>query len=1160
MKRLSVTSLTTLALCVFLLGGCGFFARFGLDKQVAAVEEAKQQAVVVEANRFAAASFRQAEESYRSANELKDQGRYKEAKEALALAQQQYQQAAQMAPLGRQAFEQSLTQITQSLDETGGLLEQARQAGAEAMAPELVSAARQAFLVAVSAVAAATAAPMLEPAGLVDLTTPGGVIDTARSMAGNLLRATLATQVAQASAEMGILWDNLEKSGARASQPDEVGELDGLRNQLLQALADEDFPGFLSAYAPFRERTLALVKGVYEVRVSTAMREAETALERARALGGDEHAAEPFQAASQALEEARAALERGDYNEALGKAQTSSEESRAAVRRMEQEVDSLLTSARRFLEIGRQVDALRVRAELFNAGQAALRSADEARAAGQTEVLVSQARRAEVNLRQAVEETRQLRTTEILDESQARLERLTGHDAARLASEQLTAAEDALRQLAGKDAQEEFEAILAGERGVKEALDRLEMVLREDTQKHTHAAQALVEKAEKADEGRYAPEAAANARRVFERAVSALRGGDYSAAVAAAGEAATLAEQAAAAATLARTREQIELARGEAAEAEKAAAAVYAAPLLEAGQVALASAQALLNEGSGEEALEAATLAHESFTSARRFKLAAAEAAQRDAEISEAPMRRPEAFAAAGQTLAAAQAAMQQRDYSRANTLADQATAQFATVESDSWELRVAEMAPEVESEMLFLTDNLGAQYARTHFRPTLDGLLEMRGNRSVGLNKAAYEAGRQALESAGLARAELADSLETVAAREEARLAGLVEIIRDEPGLLKAEGARQAGRLAQVARREGAFKESFLAYENLAAALDKAIEDVVAHNRQLMYAQHKANLDSWRTTGAEPLAQPTFNALAEQIDSLLVGPNTLEEYQRVAGVDQQVEAELDVLEETIRLSTEQMLAETRSNLESAAQEGAGRIFPTHFARAEEAWRFAGDLPKGRNYPEVAEAVVKANAMSRQLLDVVRLFQEEDKYRAAAYDLINNANNLLKKFAYVIEVGPHGWRTAQSSHRADLFAGVQRIISASEFYIVALTLERRAKEITPPPTQVDLHRLVVQSFEQLTLTGDLFQKYGDYTYGTEARRRFIEAAFVHYHRREKLMLEVDRRMLEGSRVEEAFRYDQPTLIRRADGFLTRLQEKSRGLEKKIGEWIWGYEL
>ena len=254
------------------------------------------------------------------------------------------------------------------------------------------------------------------------------------------------------------------------------------------------------------------------------------------------------------------------------------------------------------------------------------------------------------------------------------------------------------------------------------------------------------------------------------------------------------------------------------------------------------------------------------------------------------------------------------------------------------------------------------------------------------------------------------------------------------------------------------------------------------------------------------------------------------------------------------------MLAGTRANLESAVNQGAGRIFPGHFTRAEEAWRYASDMPKGRNYPEVAAAVVKADQMARVLLETIRAFVDESKYRKDIYELVEQANNLLKKFAYVIEVGPTGWRAAQASQRADLFAGVQRVISASEFYIVAVTLQQRVKDMTPPPTMVDLHKLVVRSFEELSLIGEFFQKYGDYTYGTEARRKFIEAAFEHYHRRDAIMLEVDRKMLEGSRVEEAFKYDQPTVIRRADNALSTMQEKTRGIEKRIGDLIWGYEL
>ncbi|MBE7559721.1 hypothetical protein HS125_12555 [bacterium] len=691
-------------------------------------------------------------------------------------------------------------------------------------------------------------------------------------------------------------------------------------------------------------------------------------------------------------------------------------------------------------------------------------------------------------------------------------------------------------------------------------MDELEKALSDLAQRAVGAARQVVEKAAEADQGRYAPAEYQSAKRALDTAVTALADKNYAAAIETAARAGEAGQEAYAAATLAHAREKLEAASGEAAAGRAAGAESFAPQLLAAGESAQSEAAALVAEESGEAALAAAERALTSFSGARLFKIRAAEAARAAAETAQAPSLEAAAFAAADQTLAAAREAMDAHRYDEANRLADQAAAQFASAESRSWERRVAELAPQAEGEIAFLTNNLAVQYATDYFRPALDAFLDMRGNRAAGLYKEAYAAGERCLVEAGKARGQLEASLESVVARETRRLEQLGEIVSDEVGIAMAESGRAAGRTAVVTRRTGDLRASFVAYENLSKALDGAVAQVVTRNRQVMYAQRKAQLDAWRATGAEPLAAATFKSLSEQIESLLAGPAPLANNERIRGADQQIAAELDVMEETIRLSTEQMLAETRSNLESAAQEGGGRIFPNRFMRAEAAWRQAGDMPKGRNYPEVAAAVVDARNQSIELVEAIRLYRAEGVYRTAAYREIDNANNLLKKFAYVIEVGPLGWRTAQSSHRADLFAGVQRIISASEFYLTAQTLEQRVKDMTPPPTMVKLHALVVQSFEELTLTGELFQKYGDYTYGTESRRKFIEAAFDHYHKREKLMLEVDRLMLEGTRVEEAFRYDQPTAVRRADDFLTRLQQKSRGIEKMLGNLIWGYEL
>ncbi|MBE7559722.1 hypothetical protein HS125_12560 [bacterium] len=133
----------------------------------------------------------------------------------------------------------------------------------------------------------------------------------ARTMAQGVLNTTLATQVAAASQEMTVLWDNLMQSGAAVSRASEW-RVEATRGQLLDLLGRQDYAGFLSVYRPFRESALAMVKAAFEGQVSAAMRAAEEGW-KARDMGAEDYAAEEYGEASQALEAARAARDAGNY-------------------------------------------------------------------------------------------------------------------------------------------------------------------------------------------------------------------------------------------------------------------------------------------------------------------------------------------------------------------------------------------------------------------------------------------------------------------------------------------------------------------------------------------------------------------------------------------------------------------------------------------------------------------------------------------------------------------------------------------------------------------------------------------------------------------------------------------------------------------------------
>ena len=1158
MTKRSIQLLSVPLLCVLLLSGCGFIGRFGLDKQVAKVEEAKARAEQTQAERYAVEQWTQAQNKFQQANNLIDQKDYKQAKEMLTQAEQAYVQAEQMAPQRRMQFEQQIGVLQENLRQIGETLQQAQATGAGQVAPQELATAQAALGAAEAAVAAATGAPTLELNALIQMATGTGPVEIARQMTQALLNATLATQVAAASQEMQVMWANLTESGAETTNPDEVAALSEMRNQLQSLLASQAYVDFLQAYSPFRERTLALVRGAFEGRLNTALTDAEASLSRARALGGEEFGGEDYQSAAAALEAARTALAAEDYREALSQAETAQQRAKAAIEKMQADADRLLADARQLLKAAQDVEADQFQAEEFNAGRRSLSAAEAAQQAGNTDALLSEARQAVASLTRAIEATRQGRATALLERHQRRLAALQEQGAGEIAPQALTEAEDLYGQITGMNPQEQFDQVLDTGKRLDTALGRVEDAVRQRVQTDVQSAETEVDRARQFSEGRYAAAAFQRAETALTEAQQAVKANKFNEAVVAAGAAVNLAGIAIDEAIAARAEEKMAAADAEQGEAVAAGAKQYALGLFQQGEASLAEARELVQEGTGEEVLAAATRAEEQFRGARTARLVTARKAKAEAETANAPQLSADLFAAADAQLTEAEAAMDAKDYAEANRIADAAAAQFQLAASKSWEQRVAEIAPRAESEVAFLAGNLAERYTAKPYKSAAGSAADMRAYRSVGMYKKAFDSATASLAASENTRGALSAELDRFVAEQTARLERLVEILRDDQGVTMSQSARQAGLAARQMREAGAsIHDQFVAYETLSAALDSDIASVVGHNRKLLNDELAAKVVEWESSGAVPLAEDHFQALHEKLGTIAEGDDTLPAYNEVASLYEQMTAELATMEETIRRSMEQMLADTRGNLESAAYEGAGRTFPSFFASAEDLYRHATDLPKGRNYEEIADAVVSAHERSQLLLDVTRLYNEEQLYRSTVYEQIDQANNLLKKFAYVIEVGPRGWEAAQSSHRANLFAGVQRIVSASEFFLIAQTLEQRINELVPPPTMKDIHKKVIASFEELTLTGELFQKYGDYSYGTETRKRFIRAAFEHYEKREQMMLEIDKQLSEGTRVQEAFQEGEAVIIRKIDYQLRRLGEKTRALEDKLADLIWG---
>jgi hypothetical protein len=1160
MNRTTLGNLSVSLLVLVMLTGCAFISKFGLDKELAKADEARKAAGLAQAERYANVQFKAAQRSYDTAKGMIENKQYKEAKLKLAEAATTFDGAKAKAPAARNIFEAKVGEIKQSIGEIEGLVETARAQGASEVAGPQLTTTMQALGNVYNQLVSATSAPILETNNLIAVAS---AVAEASVEVAKLIDTTLATKVAAVAADMKIVWDNLGKSGAMSLSVDEYSALEEVKKKLDDLLAVAGNSEFLAAYPDFKKKTVELMNRSYQGQVGKAMALAEKAIERAREQGGEDLAPEPFGMAAQYIAAAIESRDSSDFTNALDSARKAAEKAEEAVSLISTEATKLMTANKDLMKQAHQVESPRHQSDLFKTAEKAHTSAQQANSAGDLGNTLRSARKANDQLIRAINLTKQNRVTSILDGLQKRIEQLVKMGAADLAVDDLDKIENNFNDISNYDILAQFNTILTSEQKLTQALDQLDGKLSRIAKQSYDSAVASVEKTKQISDGKYAPDMYEIAVASLENARSAMAAKEYNKAVTASQRSVKESEQALRAAMLAKSVEKIAVAELELPEATIAGSKIFASALFQEAEKQLAMAREMVEAGSGDTALAAAEKAVEGFASARVFKLSQAEAAKISARAAQAPSLQKEKYQLADSTFEQAQKAMQEKRYANANELADLAVFQFSESERDSWEQRSRKQESKIDEEIAYLRDNLAIKYAAKQFKEAFNAHADMKAYLSAEIFENAYKSGQKCMEACGQARIALAAALQESAQREEARLARLSKIVRDEEGVEILSRLRPSEGHALALRNSPLYSDAFNAYETLASELDQATEQLVARNRVVIHTKHSAAVQKWRDMGTEPLAVKTFKSLDEQLAMILDGPNTLDDYDRIVRLDQQFGSELDGIEETIRISMEQMLTETRENLSNvvSSELRGGRVFPEHYQAAAEAYRQAVNYPKGRNYAEVSEIVVKAHSMSVLLLDVVRLYKEEEDYKTAVRDLIEQTNSLLKKFNYIIEIGPEGWRAAQSSARADIFAGVQRIISASEFYIISLKLEQDTRKLTPPDSLNSLHRLTLTSFEELSMMGELFQKYGDYSYGTQARKRFVTAAFKHYHQREILLLEVNELLLQGSRIEEAFRREgEKVWIQKVEYKLDKMGDRTKKIERRIYEWIWGYDL
>lgn len=281
-------------------------------------------------------------------------------------------------------------------------------------------------------------------------------------------------------------------------------------------------------------------------------------------------------------------------------------------------------------------------------------------------------------------------------------------------------------------------------------------------------------------------------------------------------------------------------------------------------------------------------------------------------------------------------------------------------------------------------------------------------------------------------------------------------------------------------------------------------------------------NSESSRNNPNNPHPNPKNNSSANNPKN---DSNSDNSFKKTMELLKQIKEEISKLPAEAQKRKEEMVKEIEQKLDESEAIGAKAYAEKEIKDAKEYLRLSDINWRAGNYAEARKYLDWANG----LIALIDLRRQENEYKIAlekqldrfnkcmadfdsvirlspyylqhikGSDILSTYESIPPTFQNVVSLSPDFLKASKGDMRSDPYAGLQTGgLTAGKFRQITKEIYANVKQLTPPYTLSELHRLALSAFEDAKLAGEYFDKFGYHAqFNAATRDKFIDAAFAY---------------------------------------------------------------
>ena len=929
---------------------------------------------------------------------------------------------------------------------------------------------------------------------------------------------TLADSAAALSQSLESRMGELGELQFSVYMPQEAESVQGSYNSFRELFGQESFEQALAVGRALSATLEVQIPAAHRERARQTVQKADDRLSQASNLGGLQFAPEQLKAGQQALVEARALLQNQEYDQAYNSAYQAIGSADVAMDEIKRSIESQIEIIQNKIVEAEETGASRFSPQDLADGRAKLAEAFNFLSDNDYQSARTLQQEAEAAVERAFQAAKKGRAQEKLDRVAMILKRAKNQGASHYVPDSFLAAQEKMSEAQSVFNRGEYVEVhpvadLAENLALKTIADLKELASDKIEASKKQLDNARFSKAEQYASGLFtqAKNALADAKSELaaDEFLNSLKSSETSQenGLAAENQAYRL-----------RTEENLAATSEERQLAKASGSKEHSASLFLASLEKEKSAEILMGKMQFKEALAAATEAHDGFFRARMSKIDRAAAAVQSAVKALAEQYAPEKIKNGQATLSDANLDMKSKSYSTSNQKADAAYALAVEAETITWDKRGSEKIQNWEADWAKATENFAASKAPEPYGESKKYGVEAKAEYTVKNYQLAYDRAVLALAALDRVNKILDEQSAQSLAMINQRITELQALTQDEVGRTLLSGLIQIAGKAREKQEEMNYKEVFSLEQTFLASADTTEQQIKANNIKTLkdaFLQELGSLEQKGITHFLPESTDKLKSTLNGINSTSTAK--AEEYAETMDQLKEMQEQISQMPDQADLKIQSSIAEMQEQLTEARLAGAEDLIPEEFGESIKAYQLALNYPRGvgGNYNEFYELMKVAQEKSKDTFDSTQLQIEVQTYEQNIQDYIGEMNSLLESFSTVTDFSDRMLIASASARSVDVYGELQYELTATALRRRAQLLRDKAKQLDVPSPRKAVQSVVVDTFEELVLMAELFERFGQYDkYDKVLREQYLTKAYKRLDRVNELSSRVQRMLVD----------------------------------------------